>query len=172
MSSMDISDRPQDDTHVTELPEEFDGHFDWGHAADQTGMLRSVTFCCTYLIFCWEIFCLVDGSLINGIVPLDQEEADGGEELSPTEGTNIDDVTNLMLLPSLGQSEQNDMFENLFAISPLKTLTSNLSSPDRNVPDNATDTEDATPSGRRHKSIFYFKWVFSQLSAVIGPIYL
>ena len=115
---------------------------------------------------------MVDGSLINGIVPLDQEEADGGEELSPTEGTNIDDVTNLMLLPSLGQSEQNDMFENLFAISPLKTLTSNLSSPDRNVPDNATDTEDATPSGRRHKSIFYFKWVFSQLSAVIGPIYL
>ena len=122
---------------------------------------------------------MTDGSLINGIEPLDQEDAEDGEELSPTEDTNIDDVTNLMLLPSLGQSDQSEMFENLFSISPLKTLTSNLSSPDHTVPGNASDTEDATPSGRRHGSTFLFSinlcflmWIFSPQSIVMKLLYL
>ncbi|VDM30492.1 unnamed protein product [Hydatigera taeniaeformis] len=80
-----------------------------------------------------------DASLMNDIVSLDRQ--DGGDRgVSENGDRNMDDVvTNFMLSPSLGQSDQNDLFDNFFAISPLKSLTSSLASPDCDINDIVSD---------------------------------
>ncbi|KAH9280917.1 Coiled-coil and C2 domain-containing protein 1-like [Echinococcus granulosus] len=77
----------------------------------------------------------VDGSLINDIVSMDQQE-ESGRGVSGAGDRSMDDVVaNFMLSPSLGQTDQNDLFENFFAVSPLKSLTPSLASPDRDIND-------------------------------------
>ncbi|VDK39348.1 unnamed protein product [Taenia asiatica] len=80
-----------------------------------------------------------DGSLMNGIVSMDRQE-DAGRGVSGDGDRNMDDVVaSFMMSPSLGQSDQNDLFENFFAISPLKSLTSSLASPDCDINDIVPD---------------------------------
>ena len=81
------------------------------------------------LLFVEMYFSLIDGSLMNNITRSDQEK-NASRQVSRDGDTNIDDVSNLTMFPSLGHTDQNEMFENLFAISPLKSIASNLPSPD------------------------------------------
>lgn len=76
---------------------------------------------------------------MNDIVSMDRQE-EGGHGVSGDGDRNMDDVVaNFMMSPSLGQSDQNDLFENFFAISPLKSLTPSLASPDCDINDIVSD---------------------------------